>query len=167
MKKILLSIGLFIGLAFSSNAQWAYWTTNIVDQTNVVCIGGASNVVVSEISVMAGSGGATAINFYDNATATSQLTNNWYNSVVSYTTNLVSTEIMSSGVTNYVTNTGITFLTVSNAAGMLTLNPVVSFAVPAGSAKTISGVNATITRGLVATGVITNTTVIVRYRPWK
>lgn len=166
MKKLFVLAGLMIGL--SANAQWSYYVTNFQGETWAKINPGISNIIVSEITVTAGSNAVNA-QFYDNSVGSNWIYRAAFNSILSYTTNIVGeSNILTSGLTNISTNVGITFVTVVNTAGNRTLDPIAVVAIPANTSITVP-VDSTVTRGVaLASGATTsNATVIVRYRSWK
>jgi hypothetical protein len=136
MKKILLrAAALFAGLVIGT-AAWADVYSESRGYTNAVIFTNGGKVI-DYITVVPGSTN-TMLYFYDLASTTLTYTNAGYTNVSRYTTNLITTYVTSTGITNTLTNS-VTYTDV-NVVGDATntYSPIMTYAVPASTITTFT-----------------------------
>lgn len=169
IKKLLLSIGLVVGFTcFNASGIDAMYSTN---WNNGLHTGGAftlisNDVIVTEIQ-LSSSTDPTTIRFFDNA-GTAGLTNYQYGtnvSVGSYPTNIVTTYVSTTGITNTFTNVGIFTYYLTNAPGSNTLPALFTYSLPASTASPLIHVALPFSKGLSIYSTGSNITATVWTRP--
>lgn len=166
MKYITSVVGLLL-IAASANA--AVFSTNISQVLNNPAhrlMSTNANVYQIQISTTSASG--AVVDFYDCNQLTApafgtNYTNAPYHSRTVFTTNYGVANVGATGTTNWITNSGIYTLSVSNAANTNLLPKMVSLAVGANQAV-IADVDVTFTKGICVLPN-TNISIILYYKP--
>lgn len=161
MKKILLTLSLAL-IGFAVQAE--------VLSTNVTA-GGVHLLSTNRASVyniQITSGNSVMVTAFDcDSVAAPFLGTNYTNaafySKTTYTTNIASSYIGANGVTNWITNSGIYTLSVSNAPNTNAL-PAMGSWVVAGNTYMTADTDMLFTRGIVLR-TTTNASVVITYRP--
>lgn len=157
-----------IAIGLTSSAKALTFSTNILTGQQAYILL-STNCSVYSIQLLSAINPVT-VDFYDSAQITApafgtNYTNAAFVSTVSYASNAVVTaNIGATGFTNYLTNSGIYTLLVTNAAATNVLPKMVSLAVGA-NLSIQSDVDITFARG-VSVRPTTNVTIILGYKPY-
>lgn len=163
--KIIKNILLVVALMTAFAAQGAVISTNL-PATNAVSLLTTNRASVYQIQLESTVAGT--IHFYDcDSVADPYFGTNYVNAAyvsrTSYATNLVTSYVGTTGVTNWYTNAGLFTLNVTNAANTNQLPRLISLVYGANQATTYN-IDALFVRGITALSS-TNVGVVLYYRP--
>lgn len=163
-------LSLLVGLLTLSSVKAA----DSVFMTNSVNGAGTTNAfvlltnraIIHDITITGGANALTVKLFDEDRNSapwwgTNFVTSN-YTAVLSYPTNITSTNISETGITNIFTNSYTYTYTSSIAAVTNAMTPILALAAPANQSATLSGLSVLGVRGITAQ-CSTNATIIFRY----
>lgn len=105
------------------------------------------------------------VRVYDNANTNLFHAHGAYTNFVTYNTNIVTSYVTTTGLTNTFTNTVLWTTSSAVAAGSNALAPVFTYAVPAGNIPVTFMDSAIFSRGVAVSNMSTNISIIINHRP--
>lgn len=159
MKKILLTFALLASMAYSQAAVVSVVPAGTAG-TNTVVLTNAMELL--SVAFIAPSN--TVVRFYDSYSTNCVTTNAAYITHITYVTNLVSTYIGSTGLTNVLTNSVLFTAATTNAAATNAMTPIAMYALPAGFATTFADINLLSVNGLTMSNDAGGLTAVITYK---
>lgn len=165
MKKLILALFIALSVSLSANAIETVLSTNLSVGLQAYRLLSATNVVVKKVIIT--SDKAASVELFDCNQVTipaygTNYTNAAFQTRASYASNVVTENIGATGYTNYLTNTYIYSLFVTNAANTNRLPAIISSAVAANGTTEID-TDAVFAKGLTVLPS-TNVTIILYYK---
>lgn len=161
-KLMVIAALLLASVAFSAaKAATATATVTTASTNSLITVGARI-----QSYVVANSSAATCtIKFFDAPSTSLTYTNPAYTNYVSYTTNIVTSYVTYSGVTNSLTNSGLYSYSSTVAAATNNYRTIVTLTVPAGETVTYTPTDGTLVSfGLTSTNS-TNAAITITYSP--
>lgn len=166
MKKILLSIGLALGITFSSQAATATLTVVPNTMTNMpIALLGQSLKLLSVVITPVTNTLTTSVQFIDTYTNSLVYTNAPYTNIFSFASNYVTLYTNYYGATNSFTNKVLVDTTNTTAISTNNFNIPFQVTAPSGGSSSYPNLLATFVNGLWVTNTSTNSaTITITYQ---